>query len=468
MMRSLPGGPRSPRTVLAIAFVSFALLATACGRSGSSDQQGASGTDPAVPAACRDAKLEATEIGVSADTITIQVMADVGSPLAPGLFQGNVDAVNAFAKWANANGGVGCRQVKVEVWDSKLDPTEAKNGLINGCRNAVALVGDNALFNPDVATLGNCADKAGQPVGLPNFVGLANDANEQCHPNTWNVQNVSEPCKGTVTGVRELRANGGYYEWLAANLSPDREFHIVPGDLPTTVQSGAVIIAQQQAAGIDVVGSAKVSSSLSQAGYTSILQAIKASGATSVYDGSSSSVMIKAQKEAAAQGVLGNYKWAGSLSIYNKEYSATDPSVTNGTYAGLNQLPWDEAQYSRGLKAYLDNVGGVDHADALGANGFMAAYAFKEVVDGIVAAKGPNAITRSAIIAAMGNHTSDFGGWIGEAKGGKDLMHCYMVMQIQSGTWKRIYPTEAGKLDCDPTKKVAVTIDPQVEGAKIS
>src|SRR5258708_4676352 len=94
-------------------------------------------------------------------------MADVGSPLAPGLFQGNLDALNAFAKAVNAKGGVGCRQLVVKTWDSKLDPAETKNGLIDACKNAVALVGDNSLFNPDVSPMEQGADQ--QPAYTPRI-----------------------------------------------------------------------------------------------------------------------------------------------------------------------------------------------------------------------------------------------------------------------------------------------------------
>ena len=38
---------------------------------------------------CEAETPEATEIGVSEDKITVLVMADIGSPLAPGLFQGS-------------------------------------------------------------------------------------------------------------------------------------------------------------------------------------------------------------------------------------------------------------------------------------------------------------------------------------------------------------------------------------------
>ena len=176
---------------------------------------------------------------------------------------------------------------------------------------------------------------------------------------------------------------------------------------------------------------------------------------------------VKAQKEAKAQGVLGDYKWAGSLSIYDKTYTSADPSITNGTYAGLSQLPWTEADKSPGLAAYLKYIGGVDKADALGANGFMAGIAFKETVDAIVAAKGPNAITRSAVADALKTTKSDFMGWIGQPKGGKDVMPCFMVVQIQDGKWNRVYPTATGELDCAADNRIVVKLDTAAEAAKI-
>ena len=143
VVQQLPGGNQVKRfrAGVLIAALSVSILAVGCGRSGSDSSSSSTvkSSSSAASAKCKDAKLEATEIGVSADTISVEVMADTGSPLAPGLFQGNVDAMMAFAKYVNANGGIGCRQLKVEAWDSKLDPTEAKNGIINACKNDLAL-----------------------------------------------------------------------------------------------------------------------------------------------------------------------------------------------------------------------------------------------------------------------------------------------------------------------------------------
>src|SRR4051794_2702240 len=132
------------KTSRSFVILAIILVASACGRSGSSGTKDATTTTGGSSAGGSGA-LQASDVGVTATDITIEVMADVGSPLAPGLFQGNVDAVNAFAKYWNAHGGIGCRQVKVVTWDSKLSAEESKNGLITGCKNAFAMVGNNAL-----------------------------------------------------------------------------------------------------------------------------------------------------------------------------------------------------------------------------------------------------------------------------------------------------------------------------------
>ena len=70
-------------------------------------------TTPTTADACKTTQLTASEVGVSPTTITVSVIADTGSPLRPGLFQGSVDGVKAWADYINANGGLACRQIAV-------------------------------------------------------------------------------------------------------------------------------------------------------------------------------------------------------------------------------------------------------------------------------------------------------------------------------------------------------------------
>ncbi len=123
---------------------------------------------------CEGVALEQTEVGVSADTITVLVMADVGSELAPGLFQGSIDGTKAWAEHVNANGGLACRQVKV-LSGTKISATEATNGFLEACAKALAMVGSNSLFVGDTTPVQNCPDMAGDVTGIPDIVALSAD-----------------------------------------------------------------------------------------------------------------------------------------------------------------------------------------------------------------------------------------------------------------------------------------------------
>ena len=109
---------------------------------------------------------------MSPTTITVSVIADTGSSLRPGLFQGSVDGVKAWADYMNANGGLACRQVVVKALDSKLSGDDAKNAITTACGNSLALVGTTALFLDDMTAAEQCKDKAGAPTGMPDMAVL--------------------------------------------------------------------------------------------------------------------------------------------------------------------------------------------------------------------------------------------------------------------------------------------------------
>ncbi|MBU6330637.1 MAG: ABC transporter substrate-binding protein [Acidobacteria bacterium] len=453
--------------VLLAAVVSIGLVAGACSRSGSDSANSSSnGAASAVDAKCKGASLESTEIGVTDKEITVEVMADTGSPLAPGLFQGNVDAMNAYAKWVNANGGVGCRQLKVIAWDSKLSPEESKNGIINACQNALAMVGGNALFNPDVSVLGNCVDKAGQPAGLPDFVALANDINEQCAPNAWVIQAVAETCSPDgkpVTGPRDLKSYVGFLKYLQSQQADLKGIWLVPGDLPTTVQSATYQVEANRRVGIDIVGAFKTSGSLQQAGFTPFVQALKDSSANYVYNGSNDANMIKMRKETAAQGYDGVKVWACSLACYTEKFKAEGATVDN-TYVWTQFIPFEEADTNASLKAYIDSVG---KPDSFGMQAWQAGMLFKETIDRIVAADGPNAITRTSVISTM-KTISDFtaGGTMGP-KSAKGFSDCMVVLKIKDGKFTR-QTGKPGEFTCEPQNVITISnYDPAAEASKI-
>ena len=103
-------------------------------------------TVPLASAQGSKEKPQATEIGVTAKEIRIAVLADVDTPVAPGLFRGSQDAVEGFAKYINKAGGLAGRKVVVDFIDTKLSPDEARNAVIKACSEDFAMVGTAALF----------------------------------------------------------------------------------------------------------------------------------------------------------------------------------------------------------------------------------------------------------------------------------------------------------------------------------
>src|SRR6202044_647619 len=75
--------------------------------------------------ACAGVKLQSTDIGVTPTTITVEIMADIGASSIPGMADGSVAAIQAWAKLLNSEGGLACRQVKGRGFDSKIAPTHS-------------------------------------------------------------------------------------------------------------------------------------------------------------------------------------------------------------------------------------------------------------------------------------------------------------------------------------------------------
>ena len=65
-------------------------------------------------AAAQSAAPKANDVGITAKEIRLAVIADVDTPLAPGVFKASVDAMNAWAKVVNQAGGIAGRKVVID------------------------------------------------------------------------------------------------------------------------------------------------------------------------------------------------------------------------------------------------------------------------------------------------------------------------------------------------------------------
>jgi hypothetical protein len=363
---------------------------------------------------------------------------------------------------------VGCRQLVVRTWDSKLDPTEAKNGVIDACANAFALVGGNSLFNPDPSTQTSCPDQTGAATGLPDIAALASDTNEMCAPTTYTIQDQTEKCP-IAEGVRDFTPVVGPHRRVAS-MHPEGlhdGVFMVPGDLPSSRSSAMPLIAGQEQIGITFAAKPFVSASDEQSQYTARVQPLK-NGGNYLYNGGNDTTMIAAINEATAQGVdPDSVVWMCSLACYSGNMLAQGGDAVENTYVWMTFLPFEEADTNEALQAYVDAVG-IDEVDSFGAQAWQAAMAFAQVANQIVADQGPNALTRANLLAGLGELT-DFSadGWAGP-KSLRGVGDCFVLLQIRDGAFERVWPEARGTFDCSPDNLGAVSLDPVAEAEKLA
>jgi len=443
----------------------IALVATGCGGGkkigggltpGSTTPPNASTTSDK----CKTTQLTSSEVGVSPTTITVTVAADTGSPLRPGLFQGSVDGVQAWAKYINANGGLACRQVVVKAADSKLTADDAHNSITTACGNSLALVGTTALFLDNMKPAETCKNKAGQPVGIPDLAVLQTYAAQQCSAVSFAVLPSAGACPYGDSGVRsfkETTVTQDYYFKKYGKTALHGVF-LVPSDLPSTISASTPLFAADEQLGIKKDAEFGASALSTQPAYTPYVQAIKTHKSTFARDGADYVSYVFFRKEAQVQGVNTVKVWDCSLQCYDQRLITTGGSAVENQYVWLSFLPFED----KGSNPELDNFLQYDKApDGFGAQAWVAGQVFANAVNAVVAKSGPNGLTREAMFTAIhGINNFDDNGFIAPTDiGGKVGSKCLIGMEVQNGKFVRVDPAELGKFDCTGSV-ITVTLDP--------
>ncbi len=401
---------------------------------------------------CAGVTLQATDTGVSADTITITVMADTGSALAPGLFQGSIDGTKAWGSYINAHGGLGCRKVEVKEADSKLDPNETTNGILKACADSLAMVGNNALFMTNVADLTSCPDKSGAPTGIADIAALAVAPAEQCSPVTFAVSLGGGSCPYSGSGPRDYKGATGAFKYLAESIAkePLHGIFLVSKDLPTTKESShATNASAAQTVNAVIDGEPGVGGRDDQSQFAPYVQTAQEKGSNLAYTaGTNDANTIKFRKEAQVQGYPIKY-WYCGLSCYTEAFLAGGADV-EGTYIGIAFVPFEEKDSNEELNNYMTAIGSGKPV-SWGADSWAAGVLFKQVVDDIVATQGPNALTRKSILDGLRKvNKFDANGWFGSVDiGNHVLSNCWVLLQVKGGKFVRVAPEKPGTLDCN-------------------
>ncbi|MBA2326132.1 MAG: ABC transporter substrate-binding protein [Actinobacteria bacterium] len=409
---------------------------------------------------------EATEIGVTADTITITVIADVDNAARPGLFKGSADGVQAAADYINeVEGGLAGRELEVNFIDSRLSGDEARSALIQACQDSFAVVGTTALFLNNIDPAVNCVDQAGAATGLPDVPVLQTETDHQCSPVSFPVIAGQLQCDSLEAGGPEtyISRQGHVKYHLKQNDGELSGVWVIPGDLPSTIRATVPLIEGGIKAGIEEVDRFEASALGGQSEFTPVMQAVKSGSATYVLNGLDYRGTVQMRKEATIQGVTGVQVFDCTLQCYDQRFIEEGGADVEGQFVSTFFIPFEEAKQNNSVQQFLKFVG-KDNADGFGAQAWAAGLFFRDVVNNIVEANGVNGLTRAAFLEEAAN-VHDFTAEVdGEGMlaptdvGGHKLNSCFVMMQVKDGKFKRVFPKAKGEFSCND-KKNLVTVE---------
>jgi hypothetical protein len=406
-------------------------------------------------------KPAASEVGVTADEIRIGVIADVENQLSPGLFKGAADAVQGFAKYVNANGGLAGRKMVVDFLDSHLSADDARNAVIRACQEDFALVGTSALFLNNVDDMISCPDKTGAVTGLPDIPGVATEIVQACSPVSYPINPPTIDCATKDDSPETYRGNVGATKYYQQRFGKDLHGVTVnTNDLQSAHNAILIGYALAEEAGVGIDAEFNVSARSPQSAYTPIVQAIADDESTIVLDQLNFASNISLRKEAKLQGVDGVKVWSCSVSCYDQGFLEQGGADVDDHFVPLTFLPFDEGSSNKTLAAFVKNTG-EDKVTGLGAAAWAGGVLLRDTLDDIVEKGGPNAVTREALLEGLSNtHDFDAGGMWGTTDiGAKVPSPCGVITQVQDGEFVRIRPKKAGTLRCEPKNLLTIELD---------
>jgi ABC-type branched-subunit amino acid transport system substrate-binding protein len=450
------------------------MIASACSSSSSNSTTTAPTTSSAATSATSATTgssasstgvAKANDVGITATTIRIGVIADVDTAVNPGLFQKNVNMVKAWATQVNAQGGLAGRQVVVDFCDSKLDPNASTNCVIQACQNDFALVGTAALGLASPAVIDTCKNSAGQPIGIPNLNGITQNSLIQCDKDSFSLGGADPTlCATEKDNPQTYTVPVGDDKWLASQYPGLHGVFVYNTDSPVArLNQIPVYTADSNNDGIKLDGLGFYGSSCTapQSALLPTVLVMKQHGSTFAQDGSCPANFEQLQNEAKLQGVSSIKVWMCAGGCYTPYYISLNPSVTEGTYQNLTSIAfYTEYAQNPTLAAEVKQLGGVQNMDSNALASYVEALLFQDAVNKAVANGGT--LTRQSLFNVLNTQETAFNadGIIGTTNvSTHSLSPCFAVARVINGKWQRVYPAKPLSFDCTPSNLVQVKIN---------
>jgi ABC-type branched-subunit amino acid transport system substrate-binding protein len=390
------------------------------------------------------------EVGVSAKTIRVAVVADVDNPIAPNVLEGIVKGVQGWGKYVNANGGIAGRKVQVDFIDSKLNPNDTRNAIIKACSEDFALVGTGTLLLQTPADITSCADSTGKATGIPDIAALATNTEEACAPTGYSITPPSVQCDTRTDPQQTYRTNNGDSKYLMKQHKDLHGSFVLASDSPSVARTSKVLNKAAQAAGIKADSSWNVTANQPQSQFTPIIQAMKNDNSNYGLSLQAVTGVISERQEAQLQGLTDpNIVWQCTLACYYDDGFMKAGDVMNGEYMSLTFLPFDEGSANPMTKNFVKYVG-KDNLNGFASWGFTSGLLFQQAAEAVAKKDGNDGLTRANLLAELANiHDFNASGMVATTDIGNRVgTQCFMLDQYKDGKFVRVYPTKKGTFDC--------------------
>jgi ABC-type branched-subunit amino acid transport system substrate-binding protein len=371
----------------------------------------------------------ATDVGVTATTISIGSIADLAGPV-PGLFQGAIAGTQAYVAKVNAEGGIYGRKLKLDVNDSQMDCGQYQAGTARVMQKDFAMVGSFSLYD-------GCGVKELQKDPSFSDVHSALQNSAQAYKNNFSVAPLEQ---GWRLGPLEYMKKkfGGAYQ------------HI--GSIYASVGGGAETWAHCKAA-ISSTGGEVVYDRAFQAtetDFTTDIIQMRQRGVQMIYmPATNAATAANVLKAAKSQGVTWPIVFGGPA--YDKVFLDMAGSQAEGVWEDQQYALFFNAEDAKNIPAvaeyqkWMKLTGGGNKMDLFSAYGWSSAALFVQALK----AAGPQA-KRATLLAELKKvHKFDAGGILAEADpAGKHAARCWLFSQVKNGQWVRV-DTPAKAFRCD-------------------
>jgi len=426
----------------------LSLLAVAC----SSGRGSESGSGPATteasatttsgkfgtlesPCGPGDAK-GSTDQGVTDTAIQVAFGDDAGYQPSPGLSHQVSDAMKAFIKWCNDQGGINGRQVEGTYYDAKV--TEVTNVMTEACSKAFFLVGEYwVLDDGQETTRRGC--------GLPAVPAAAGTAKFANAPLKWEPVSSAIDRASVYAGIQ------------LQQMFPDetKSTGILWGDYAVIKDRKDQINEAFTANGWEFKPDCSLSYNIAgESDWKPFVQKLKDCGAETVYFVGSPYPNFENVLTAAKQ-IDYEPIWYVDPNFYDESFRQwNQDGLADKVYMRQAYLPFEEADQSEATQQYLDivkaNGGDPNQLGAQAASAFLLwATATK--------ACGAD-VTRACVEQQLSNvHEWTAGGLHAAADpGNNEPSQCGMLLGMEGTKYVRLSPEEPGTFSCDPANVYSV------------